>query len=189
MKFQLLHRAVKGTQVVSLNTATRAVHIRLLARQIPNARILPTAAASRPLAFAALSPSQPCSSPAPPLPVWRRWRGRGYWRADVRKANLKTVDADPSTSSRPRRQADRPPQATSRCGSGPSNIMRTTTSFATEVSPTWTPNALSLNGHQNRSAIYSCQCGLISETCLDSSFLIDWLWFWLMDVVAPSLCE
>jgi hypothetical protein len=48
MKFQLLHRAVKGTSVVSLNTVTRAVHIRLLARQIHNARTLPTAAATRP---------------------------------------------------------------------------------------------------------------------------------------------
>jgi hypothetical protein len=48
MKFQLLHRAVKGTPVVSLNIVTHVVHIRLLARQIHNARILPTAAASRP---------------------------------------------------------------------------------------------------------------------------------------------
>jgi hypothetical protein len=48
MEFQLLHRAVKGTTVVSLNTITRDVHIRLLARQIHNARILPTAAATRP---------------------------------------------------------------------------------------------------------------------------------------------
>jgi hypothetical protein len=48
MKFQLLHRAVKGMPVVSLNTVTRAVHIRLLARQIHNTRILPTAAATRP---------------------------------------------------------------------------------------------------------------------------------------------
>jgi hypothetical protein len=48
MKFQLLHRAVKGTPVVSLNTVTHTVHIRLLARQIHNARILPTAAANRP---------------------------------------------------------------------------------------------------------------------------------------------
>jgi hypothetical protein len=31
---------------------------------------------------------------------------------------------------------------------------------------------LSLISHQNQSAIYSCQCGLIRETCLDSSFLI-----------------
>jgi hypothetical protein len=69
MKFQLLHRAVKGTPVVSLNTVTRAVQIRLLARQIHNARILPTAAATPPahllrsLPAAALlfsSPTAPC---------------------------------------------------------------------------------------------------------------------------------
>jgi hypothetical protein len=69
MKFQLLHRAVKGTLVVSLNTVTRAVHIRLLARQIHNARILPTTAATRSarlrlsLPTAALlfsSPTAPC---------------------------------------------------------------------------------------------------------------------------------
>jgi hypothetical protein len=47
MKFQLLHRAIKGTLVVSLNTVTRAIHIQLLARQILNTHILPTAAASR----------------------------------------------------------------------------------------------------------------------------------------------
>jgi hypothetical protein len=67
MKFQLLHRAVKGTLVVSLNTVTRAVHIRLLARQIHNARILPTAPPIAPLAFAALSRPQPLfSSPTAP---------------------------------------------------------------------------------------------------------------------------
>jgi hypothetical protein len=69
MKFKLLHRAVKGTPVVSLNTVMRAVHIQLLARQIHNARILPTAATSRParlrrsLPAAALlfsSPTAPC---------------------------------------------------------------------------------------------------------------------------------
>jgi hypothetical protein len=48
MKFQLFHRAVKGTSVVSLNTVTCVVHIRLLSRPIHNARILPTAAATRP---------------------------------------------------------------------------------------------------------------------------------------------
>jgi hypothetical protein len=51
MKFQLLHRAIKGTPIVSLNTDTCAVHIWLLARQIHNARILPTAAATRPVRF------------------------------------------------------------------------------------------------------------------------------------------
>jgi hypothetical protein len=69
MKFQLLHRAVKGTPVVSLNIVTRAVHIQLLARLIHNARIPPTAAATRlarlrrSLPAAALlfsSPTTPC---------------------------------------------------------------------------------------------------------------------------------
>jgi hypothetical protein len=60
MEFQLLHRAVKGTPVVSLNTVTRAVHIRLLARRIHNARILPTAVATRPACLR-------CSLPATAL--------------------------------------------------------------------------------------------------------------------------
>jgi hypothetical protein len=69
MKLQLLHRAVMGMPVVSLNTVVRAVHIRLLAIQIHNACILPTAAATRParlrrsLPAAALlfsSPTAPC---------------------------------------------------------------------------------------------------------------------------------
>jgi hypothetical protein len=69
MNFQLLYRAVKGTLVVSSNTVTRAIHIQLLARQIHNARILSTVAATRParhrrsLPAAALlfsSPTSPC---------------------------------------------------------------------------------------------------------------------------------
>jgi hypothetical protein len=69
MKFQLLHRAIKGMPVVSLNTVMRVVHIRLLARQIHNARIVPTAAATHParlrrsLPATALlfsSPTAPC---------------------------------------------------------------------------------------------------------------------------------
>jgi hypothetical protein len=68
-EFQLLYRAVKGTPVVSLNTGTHAVHIRLLARQILHTFILPTAAASRParlrrslpvLALLFSSPTAPC---------------------------------------------------------------------------------------------------------------------------------
>jgi hypothetical protein len=60
---------VKGTPVVSLNIVMRAVHIRLLARRIHNARILPTTVATRPtrlrrsLPAAALifsSPTAPC---------------------------------------------------------------------------------------------------------------------------------
>jgi hypothetical protein len=76
-----------------------------------------------PLTFAALSPLQPCSSPAPLLPAWRRWRGRGYWHADIFPTNLKTVDVDPSTSS-PATTTSRPPQATSRRGSSPSDHLK-----------------------------------------------------------------
>jgi hypothetical protein len=72
MKLQLLHKVVKGTPVVfSLNIVTRTVHIRLLARQIHNTRILPTAAATRParlrLSLPAVillfsSPTAPCGT-------------------------------------------------------------------------------------------------------------------------------
>jgi hypothetical protein len=62
-------------------------------------------------------------------------------------------------------------------------VTRTTTSFATEVSPTWTPNAPSLLGHQ---IYYIFMSMWITDTCLDSSFLIDWLgfdgWFFLVQV-------
>jgi hypothetical protein len=190
MKFQLLQRAVKSTPVVSLNTVTRAVHIRLLARQIHNARILPTAAASRParlrrsLPAAALlfsSPTTPCVTTVTRTRLLACGRTsdqpKDGWRgsADVVPGHN---DA-PAGHLRPRAAVDL----------ASSTITRTTTSFATEVSLAWTPNALSLIVHRNRSAIYSCQCRLIRETCLDSSSLIDWLWFWLMDFVAPSLCE
>jgi hypothetical protein len=48
MEFKLQHRAVKGMPVISLNTVTRVVHIQLLARQIHNARTLPTTATTLP---------------------------------------------------------------------------------------------------------------------------------------------
>jgi hypothetical protein len=140
-----------------------------------------------PLAFAALSPPQPCSSPAPPLPAWRQWRGCGYWRADVRPANLKTIDADPSTLSTATTMRWRP-QATSRRGSSPSDHHENNYFIRDRGYSCLNPNALSLVGHHNRFAIYSCQFGLIRETCLDSSSLIDWLWIWWMDFVALSLC-
>jgi hypothetical protein len=117
MKFQLLHRAVKDTPVVSLNTVMRAIHIRLLARQIHNACILPTTAASRParlrrsLPTAALlfsSPTAPCVTTV----TRTRLLACGC-------TNLKTVDADPSTSSLAT-TTSLSPQATSRRGSGPS---------------------------------------------------------------------
>jgi hypothetical protein len=50
----------KGTPVVSLNTVARVIHIRLLARQIYNVRILPTAAATHP---AHLRRSLPAAAP------------------------------------------------------------------------------------------------------------------------------
>jgi hypothetical protein len=188
MKFQLLHRAIKGTPVGSLNTVTRAAHIRLLARQNHNACILLTTATSRParlrrsLPAAALLFSSPT---APYVMTVTRTRLLACGRTSVQpkdgwRGSVDVVpdhDDEPAGCLRPRAAVD-PASPT---------ITRTTTSFATEVSPTWTPNALSLIGRQNRSSIYSCQCGLIRETCLDSSSLIDWLWFWLMDFIAPSL--
>jgi hypothetical protein len=187
MKFQLLHRAIKGTPVVSLNTVTRAVHIRLLARQIHNAHILPTAASSRTarlrrsLPAAALlfsSPTAPCVTRTQLLACGRTsGQPKDGWRGSVDV--VPGHDDEPASRLRPRATVE----------PAPPTIMRTTTSFATEVSPTWTPNGLSLIDHQNLSAIYSCQSGLIREIFLDSSSLIEWLWFWMMDFVAPCLCE
>jgi hypothetical protein len=68
MKFQLLHRVVKGTSIVSLNTVTRVVHIRLLARQIHSARILPTVAASRPARLRRSLPSAALLFSSPTAP-------------------------------------------------------------------------------------------------------------------------
>jgi hypothetical protein len=115
MKFQLLHRAVKGTPVVSLNTVTRAVHIRLLAWQIHNARILPTAAASRParlrrsLPAAALlfsSPTAPCVTTVMRTQLLACGRTSGQpkdgWRG--------SVDVIPdTTTSRPAASGHEPP--------------------------------------------------------------------------------
>jgi hypothetical protein len=117
-----------------------------------------------PLAFATLSPPQSCSYPALPLPVWRQWWGRGYWCADVFSANIKTVKEDPSTSS-PATTTSRPPQAMSRRGSGPSDYLENNYSFTSEVKPTWTPNVLSLLGHQ---ICYILMSMWIRETFLDS---------------------
>jgi hypothetical protein len=169
MKFQLMHRAVKGTPVVSLNTVTHAIHIRLLARQIHNARIRPTAAASRPtrlrhsLAAAALllsSPTAPCVMTVTRTRLLACERTFGQpkdgWRGSI-DVVLGHND-EPAGRLRPRAAVD----------PAPPTITRTTISFTTEVSPAWTPNALSLIGDQNQSTIYSCQCGLIRETCLDN---------------------
>jgi hypothetical protein len=140
MKFQLLHRAVKGTPVISLNTVTCTVHIRLLARQIHNARILPTAAASRPARLRRSLPAAALlfSSPTAPyvttvtrtrLLVCGRTSGqhKDGWRrcVDVVPGH----DDEPAGRLRPRATVD----------PAPPTITRTTTSFVTEVSLAWTP--------------------------------------------------
>jgi hypothetical protein len=190
MKFQLMHRAIKGTPVVSLNTVTCAVHIRLLARQIHNAHIIPTAVASHPVRLRRSLPAAALlffSFTAPCVTTVTRTRlmACGHMFGQPKDGWRGSVDVVPGHDDEPAGRLR--PWAT--VDPAPPTISRTTTSFATEVSPAWTPNTLSLIVHQNRSAIYSYQCGLIRETCLDGSSLIDWLWFWLMDFVAPSLCE
>jgi hypothetical protein len=187
MKFQLLHRAVKGTPVVLLNTVTRAIHIWFLARQIHNARILPTAVATRLAHLHRSLPAAACSSPAPPLPAWRRWRGHGYWCADVRPANLKTVDVDPSTPSSAT-TASQPPHATNHMDPAPSDHHENYY-FIHDRGLSCLNLQRPLSHLPQKSAIYSCQCGIIRETCHDSSSLIDWLSIWYMDFVAPSLFE
>jgi hypothetical protein len=139
MKFQLLHRAVKGTPVVSLNTVTCVVHIRLLARQIHNARILPTAAASRPARRRSLhaatllfsSPNAPCVTTVmrTRLLVCGRTSDQPKygWRGSVDV--VPGHDDEQAGRLRPRATVDPTPPT----------ITRTTTSFATKVSPAWTP--------------------------------------------------
>jgi hypothetical protein len=115
MKFQLLHRAVKGSPVVSLNTVTRVVHIRLLARQIHNARILPTAAASRPdrlrrsLPASALlfsSPTAPCVTTV----TRTRLLACGRTSRQPKDGWRGSVDIVPAmTMSRPATSGDEPP--------------------------------------------------------------------------------
>jgi hypothetical protein len=150
----------------------RAVHIQLLARQIYNTRILPTAAASRPARLRCSLPAAALlfSSPTAPYVMRTRLLACGRTSGQPKDGWLGSVDIVPGHDDEPAGRL-RPRAA---MDPAPPTITRTTTSFATEVSPAWTPNALSLIGHQNRSAIYSCQCGLIRETCLDSSSLIDW---------------
>jgi hypothetical protein len=140
MKLQLLHRAVKVTPVVSLNTLTSAVHIRFLARQIHNARILPTAAASRPARLHRSLPTAALlfSSPTAPyvttvmrmrLLVCGRTSGqpKDGWHGSVDV--VPSHDDGPAGRLGPRAAVD----------PAPPTITRTTTSFATEVRPAWTP--------------------------------------------------
>jgi hypothetical protein len=164
MKFQLLHRAVKGTPVVSLNTVTRAVHIRLLARQIHNTHVLPTTTATRParlrcsLPAAALlfsSPTAPCVMTVMRMRLLACGRMSGQPKEHScggERAATSWIHLSPRRAGRlsPRAAVD----------PAPPTITRTTTSFA-----------------------------IVRETLLDSSSLIDWLWIWRMDFDAPSLCE
>jgi hypothetical protein len=188
MKFQLLHRAVKGTPVVSLNTVTRVVHIRLLARQIRNTRILPTATASRlallrrSLPAAALlfsSPTAPCVTTV----TRTRLLACGRTSGQPKDGWHGFVDVVPGHDDEPAASGHEP------LWIRPLRLSREQLLHSRQRLVLLEPPTPSLVGHQNRSAIYSCQCGLIRETYLDSSSLIDWLWFWLMDFVAPSLCE
>jgi hypothetical protein len=148
-----------------------------------------------PLAFTALSrspsPLSPRRSPAL-LQPHRSLRDDGdedavtSMRTYVFPANLKTIDARiRRCHPRPRRRANHlRPRAN--MDPAPPTITRTTTLFVTEVSRAWTPNTLSLLGHQICNIFVSIW---IRGTCLDSSSLIDWLWIWLMDFIAPSLFE
>jgi hypothetical protein len=136
MKFQLLHRAVKGTLVVSLNIVTRVVHIRLLARQIHNACILPTAAASCPARLRRSLPAAALLFSRPTAPCVKRTRllecartsgqPKDSWCGSVDV--VPGHDDEPAGRLRPRATVD----------PAPPTITRTTTSFVTEVSPAWT---------------------------------------------------
>jgi hypothetical protein len=114
MKFQLLHRAVKGTPVVSLNTITRAVHIRLLAKQIHNARILPTATASRParlrrsLSAAALLFSSP-TAPYVTTVTWTRLLACGRTSGQPKDGWRRSVDVVPGHNDEPAGSGHEPP--------------------------------------------------------------------------------
>jgi hypothetical protein len=99
MKFQLLHRAIKGTPVVSLNIVTLAVHVQLLARQIHNAHILPTAATSRPARLRRSLPTAALLFSSPTAPCVMTVTRTRLLACGRMPANLKTVDADPSMSS------------------------------------------------------------------------------------------
>jgi hypothetical protein len=146
IKFQLLHRAVKGTPVVSLNTVTHVVHIRLLARRIHNARILPTAAATRPALLRRSLPSAALlfSSPtAPYMTTVTRMRllACGRTSGQPKDGWRGSFDVVPGHDDEPAASGHEPtwirPLRPSR-----EQLLHS------EVSPTWTPNALSLIGHQ-----------------------------------------
>jgi hypothetical protein len=156
MKFQFQHRAVKGTLVISLNTVTRTVHIRLIARHIHNTCTLPTATATVParlrrsLPAATLlfsSPIAPCVTTMTRTRLleceWLSGQPKDGWRRSV----IPGHDDKPSTS-----------------GHEP-----------TWIRPLWPSREQLLHSRQRlvllepptpslssatKSTIYSCQCGL-----------------------------
>jgi hypothetical protein len=138
--------------------------------------------------FAALSPPQPCSSLAPPLPVWWQWWGRGYWRADVHLSGQPkygwrgSIDVVPGDDDELAASGNEPmwirPLRPSR-----EQLLHSRQRLVLLEPPT--PS----HSRPPKSAIYSCQCGLIREACLDSSSLIDWLCISWMYFVAPSPFE
>jgi hypothetical protein len=185
MKFQLLHRAVKGTPVVSLNAVTHAVHNRLIARQIHNAHILPTAASTRParlrrsLPAAALlvsSPTAPCVTTV----TRTRILECGCTSGEPKDGWHGSVDIVPGHDDEPAASGHEPAWIR------PLPPSREQLLHSRQRLVLLDPQ---LSHRPPKSAIYSCQCGLIRETCLDSSSLIDWMWIWWMDFVAPSLFE
>jgi hypothetical protein len=142
-----------------------------------------------PLAFATLSPPQPYSSPAPSLPVWWWWRGRGYWRADMRLLGQPKDGWRRSINVVPVHDDETGASGHEPTWIWPLRPSREQLLHSRQRLVLLEPPTPSLSPRPPKSTTYSCQYGLIRETCLDSSSLIDWLWIWWMDFVAPSLFQ
>jgi hypothetical protein len=172
MKFQLLHKAVKGTPVVSLNTVTHAIHIRLLARHVHNTCILPTAAATHPARLRRSLPAADLLFSIPTTPcVTTVTRTRllvcGHTSGQPKDGWRGSIDIIPSQDDEPTASGHEPTWIR------PLRPSREQLLHSRQRLVLLEPQ---LSHWPPKSAIYSCQCGLIRETCLDSSSLIDWLW-------------
>jgi hypothetical protein len=110
----LLHRAVKGRPVVSLNTVTHIVYIRLLARPIHNACILPTTTATWPARLRCSLPAAALLFSSPTTPCVTTVKRTRYWRADVRLPDQPkdgwrgSVDVVPGHDNEPAASSDEP---------------------------------------------------------------------------------
>jgi hypothetical protein len=141
-----------------------------------------------PLAFAALSQLQPCSSLAPPLPAWRWWRGRSYWHADVRLPGQPkdgwrgSIDVVPGHDDEPAASGHEP------TWNRPLRPSREQLIHSRQRLVLLEPPTPSLSSTTKICYIFMSMW-IIRETCLDSSSLIDWLWISWMHFVAPSLFE